>query len=108
MARFSPHFSSCGRKSAARKIEIGEREEHEYLRAVLGDAAIADAAIAELAFDDAEHVFNLRAYFAVAAVSSALPLRKIAARLRLLLHRPLDARVFRRALLLITRVALVA
>ena len=73
MVRFSPHFPSSGRKSTARGIEIGEREEREHLCAVFGDAAIADLAIAELAFDDAKHVFDLRAHFAEAAVASALP-----------------------------------
>jgi hypothetical protein len=47
---FGPHFPSGGHKSAAREIEIGEREEREHLRAVLGDAALADLAVAELAF----------------------------------------------------------
>src|SRR5436190_21210191 len=82
VARFSPHSPSSGRKSAAREIEVGEREEREHLRAVLGDATIADAAIAELAFDDAKHMLDLCAHFAEAAVASALPLREIAARLR--------------------------
>jgi hypothetical protein len=82
MERFRPHCPSSGRKSAAREIEIGEREEREHVRAVLGDAAIADLAIAELVFDDAEHVLDLGASLAEAAVVSALPLREIAARLR--------------------------
>ena len=76
--------------------------------AVFGDAAIADLAIAELAFDDAKHVFDLRAHFAEAAVASGLPLREIAARLRLFLHDPQHAGAFRRALLFIARIALVA
>ena len=96
MARFSPHFPSSGRKSAAREIEIGEREEREHLCTVFGDAAIADLAIAELAFDDAKHVFDLRAHFAEAAVASALPLREIAARLRFFFHGPQNAGAFRR------------
>ena len=71
MARFSRHSPSSGRKSAACEIEIGERKEREHLRAVLGDAAIADAAIAELAFDDAEHMLDFCAHFAEAAVERA-------------------------------------
>jgi len=61
---FGPRSRSCGRKSAADEIEIGEREQREHLGAVLGDASIADLAIAELAFDEAELVLDLRANLA--------------------------------------------
>jgi hypothetical protein len=76
---FGPRSPSCGRNSAAGEIEIGEREEREHLRAVLGDAATAHAAIAELAFDDAEHVLDLRAHLAEAVVPRALSFRETAA-----------------------------
>src|SRR4026209_1101160 len=95
MARFSSHSPSSGSKSDAREIEISEREEREHVRAVLGDAAIAVLAIAELAFDDAKHVFDLRAHFAEAAVASAMPLREIAARFGFFLHGPQHARGLR-------------
>ena len=51
---FRPAFSSSVHKSAAGEIKIGEREEREHLRAILGDAAIADLAVAELAFQHPE------------------------------------------------------
>jgi hypothetical protein len=71
MAGFVPQFPLSRRKSAAREIEIGEREEREHLRAVLGDTAIADLATAELAFDHSKHVLDLRAHFAEATVAGA-------------------------------------
>ena len=67
-----PHFPSSGHKSTAGEIEIGEREECEHLRAVLGDAAIADLAVAELAFQHPEHVLDLGAHLAEAAVPGTL------------------------------------
>ena len=95
-------------KSAAGEIQIGERKQREHLRAILGDAAIAHLAIAELAFDDAEHMFDLRAHFAEAAIARLLSLGKLAPRFRLLLDRPQHASVFGSALLLVAGVALVA
>jgi hypothetical protein len=44
-----PHFPSTGHTSAAGEIEIGAREAREHLRAVLGDATVADLAVTELA-----------------------------------------------------------
>ena len=105
---FRPHFPSSAHKSAAGEIEIGEREEREHLRAVLGDAAIADLAVAELAFQHPEHVLDLGAHLAEAAVPGTLALREVAVRLRLLFHRPQHAGRFRRALLFFARIALVA
>src|SRR4029079_6489667 len=105
---FCRPFLSCGRKPATGEIQVGEREQRGHLRAVLGDAALADLAVAELAFDDTEHVLDLRTHLAETAVLCALPLGQIAAWLRLLFNRPHRAGRVRRALLLVTRVALVA
>jgi D-alanyl-D-alanine dipeptidase len=52
-----PHFPSSGHKSTAGEIEIGKREEREYLRTVLGDAAIANLAVADWHFSNPEHVY---------------------------------------------------
>jgi hypothetical protein len=65
-APFAPHSCSSGRNSPADKIEVSEREERKHLRAVLGNATIADLAIAKLALDDAQHVPDLGAHFAEA------------------------------------------
>src|SRR5262249_42257904 len=100
--------ASRGRKSPAGEIDIGEREQREHLCAVLGDAAIAHLAIAELAFDDAEDVLDLGADFAEPAIARPLPSGELAPRLGLLLDRPQNARGFCRALPLVAGVALVA
>src|SRR5262245_34147439 len=76
------HSPSCGRKSAADEIEIGEREQGEHLRAVLPDTAIADLAIAEPALQHAKDVLDLGAHLAEATVPGTLTLCEIAARLR--------------------------
>src|SRR5215207_4152953 len=103
MERFSRPSPSSGRKSAPDEIEIGQCEEREHLRAVLSDAAIADLAIAELAFEHAEDVLDFRAHLAEAAVAGALTLAELAARLRFLLHGPQHASLFRGLLLCIAR-----
>ena len=96
---FRLHFPSSGHKSTADEIEICEREEREYLRAVLGDAAIADLAVAELAFQHPEYVLDLGAHLAEAAVPGTLALREAAALLSLLFHHPQHGGRVRRALL---------
>jgi hypothetical protein len=58
--------------SGAHDIQVGEREQGEHQSAVLGDAAIENLAIAELAFDDAEDVQDLRTCLAEAAVACTL------------------------------------
>src|SRR5229473_5338307 len=103
-----PHSPSCGRKSAADEVQIGERKQRKHLRAILGDPAIAHLAIAELALHDTEDVLHFGAHFAKAAIARLLSLAELAPRLRLLLDRPQNARGFCRALLLVARVALVA
>src|SRR6185503_18741958 len=102
------HFPSSGRKSAADEIEIGEREEREHLRAVLGDAAIAHLAISELALEHSEDVFDLGTHLAEAAIAGALTLGEVAARLCLLFHAPEHTGLLRRTLLCIAGIALVA
>lgn len=71
MARFRWHAPLSGRKSAADEVQICEREQREHLSAVLGNAAIAHLAIAELALENAEDVLDLRADLAEAAVARA-------------------------------------
>jgi len=53
-------------------------------------------------------VFDLGAHLAETAIASTLTLRQFTARLGLFLHGSEHARVFRRALLLVARVTLVA
>jgi hypothetical protein len=53
-----PAPASCGRKPPAGEIQIGDARQREHLCAVLGDAAIAHLAVAELAFHDAEDVLE--------------------------------------------------
>ena len=55
-------FMSGGRNHPAGEIQVGERQQREHLRAILGEAAIAYLAIAELAFDDPEHVLDFRTH----------------------------------------------
>ena len=50
--------SSSGHRSSASEIKIGEREEREHLRSVFGDAAIADLAVAEPAFQLYKYVLD--------------------------------------------------
>src|SRR3977135_2928197 len=102
-----PHSPSCGRKSAAGEVQIGERKQREHLRAIFGDAAIAHLAIAELALHDTEHVLHFSAHFAEAAIARLLSLAELTPRLCLLLDRPQHAGVFGRALLLVAGVTLV-
>src|SRR5437660_6301263 len=80
---FWPHSPSCGRKSAAGEIQIGERQQRKHLRAIFGDAAIAHLAITELALHDTEHVLHFGAHFAEAAIARLLSLAELAPRLRL-------------------------
>jgi hypothetical protein len=87
-AGLSPHSPSSRRKPVAH------------------NAAIVDAALAELAFQHAEDVLDLCANFAEAAVASTLPPCETAARFRLLFYSPQHADAFRRAPLLVTRRAL--
>ena len=47
-------FSKC----VTSEIDIGEGEKREHPRAFFFDASIADLPISELAFQDAEHVFD--------------------------------------------------
>src|SRR5262245_5331481 len=55
---------SGGRNHPAGEIQVGKRQQREQLRAILGEAAIAYLAIAELAFDDPEHVLDFRTHLA--------------------------------------------
>src|SRR3977135_4392939 len=54
--------SSGGRKCPAGEIQVCERQQREHLSPVLGDAAIAHLAIAELALNDAKHMLDSRAH----------------------------------------------
>ena len=60
----------------AREKQVGEREQCEHLRAVLGDAAITDTVISKLAFEDAEDVLDLGAYTTEISVAAALRARR--------------------------------
>lgn len=71
MPRRFPRRSGAPQVSTA-QVEVGKCEQRKYLRAVLGDAAVAHAAIAELAFHDAEYVLDLGADSAVALVAFLL------------------------------------
>ena len=53
-----PTFSLKRTQVGRGRDTVGERQQREHLSAVLGDAAIADLAIAKLAFDDTEHVLD--------------------------------------------------
>ena len=57
-------LSSRGSKCPASEVEIGERQQREQLRGVLFEAAIAHLAVAKLACQNTEYVFDLRAYIA--------------------------------------------
>ena len=61
-----------GRECLAGKEKVGKRKQREDLSAVLGNAAIANLAIAELAFHHPEHVLDFGADFSEPAVASAL------------------------------------
>ena len=90
-------LSSRGRKCSASEVEIGERQQREQLRGVLSEAAIADLAVAKLAFQNTEYVFDLRAYLAEPAIAGALADRQPASGLGFLFHRPEHACCFGRA-----------
>src|SRR5262249_34664804 len=65
-------FVSGGRNHPAGEIQVGKRQQREHLRAILGEAAIAYLAIAELAFDDPEHVLDFRTHLAEPAIAGTL------------------------------------
>jgi hypothetical protein len=65
-------YFSRGRKCPASEVEIGERQQREHLRSVLCEAAITHLAEAKLAFQNTEHVFDLRAHLAEPAIAGAL------------------------------------
>ena len=65
------HLSGTPQLSS-RQIQVGECERGEDLRAVLCDAAIANLAVAELAFVNAEDVFDLGAACSGAGVAFLL------------------------------------
>src|SRR5262245_63265433 len=67
-------FVSGGRNHPAGEIQVGKRQQREHLRAILGEAAIAYLAIAELAFDDPEHVLDFRTHLAEPAIGPSNPL----------------------------------
>ena len=72
-----PHSPSCGRKSAAGEIQIGERKQREHLRAILGDATIAHLAITELAL-------HVDLYLDQQAIDTTTPMGKLVFQLALL------------------------
>ena len=65
------HRSGATQPSSRQK-QVGQCEQGEDLRAVLFDAAIANLAIAELAFENPEHMLDLGADRAVPPVASLL------------------------------------
>lgn len=73
------------------------------MRAVLGDAASANAAVAELAFENAKYVFDIRARLAIAKIASAPPFRAVAASLHFHLHHLQHTGIFRRELIFVAR-----
>jgi hypothetical protein len=93
-----PLSFSRGRKCPAGEVGIGERQQREQLRGVLCEAAIAHLAVAKLAFQNTEHVLDLRTHLAEAAISGALAGRQRVSGLGLLLHRPEHASCFGGAL----------
>jgi hypothetical protein len=78
--------SSGGSKCPAGEIQVGERQQREHLGPVLGDAAIAHLAIAELALNDTKHMLDFRAHLAEAMIASTLAGRQRAAGFGLLLR----------------------
>src|SRR3954469_15517176 len=100
--------SSGGRKCPAGEIQVCERQQREHLSPVLGDAAIAHLAIAELALNDAKHMLDSCAHLAEPVIAGTLASRQPAAGFGFLLHRPEHPRRLRGALLRIVGVALVA
>jgi hypothetical protein len=60
LLRRFPRRSGAPQVSSA-KVEVGKCEQRKYLRAVLGNATITNAAVTELAFHDAEYMLNLGA-----------------------------------------------
>lgn len=72
------------------EIEVGEGQQREYLRAVLGDAAIADFTITKLAFEHAEDILDLGADSAMAPVALLLRRRQLSAWFALLFDGPVN------------------
>jgi hypothetical protein len=63
---------SGGPQASSRQKQVGQCEEREDLGAVLFNAAIADLAIAKLAFENAEYMLDLGADRAVSSVALEL------------------------------------
>ena len=86
-------FMSGGRNHPASEIQIGKRQQREHLRGILGEAVITYLAIAELAFDDPEHVLDFGAHLAEPTIAGTLPGGQPVSRRGFLLHRlPLPLR----------------
>jgi hypothetical protein len=101
-------LASCRHQLAPCETEVGEHEQREHLLGVLGDVVIADAAVAELAFEHTEHMLDLGADGAMPLVVLLLRGGKLAAGFALVLDRPIDARLARRPLLPVAGIAFVA
>jgi hypothetical protein len=64
--------SSLGRKCPAGEIQVCERQQREHLGPVLGDAAIAHLAIAELALQGTKHMLDICAHLAEPVIAGTL------------------------------------
>src|SRR5262249_10324470 len=109
MARgpFWPLDTSRARNRPAGEVQVSERQQRKHLCGVLDEAAIAHLAVTELALHDTEHMLDLGADFAEAAIAGALVMCQPVSGRGLLLHRPQHACCFCCALLGTAGVALI-
>src|SRR5262249_48656755 len=90
------------------RYRLASASNENKLRAILGEAAVAYLAIAELAFDDPEHVLDFRTHLAEPAIAGTLLGRQPGSGRGPFLPRPQHACRFGRPLLGAAGVALVA
>ena len=91
-----------------REVEVGQRHQAEHLRHIFDQPTITHLAIAELAFDNSEHMLDLGTYDAIFLVTSLLRSLQNPSRLTFIFHRPSGPSRPGRSLALVADIALVA
>ena len=97
-----------GHQGPAQQVQVGQANQQVDLRGVLRQTPVADLAEAELAFDDAENMFNPRPHRGLFAVALFLFGRQVLFRFALVVDTPAHPQVAGTALVFVAGVAGVA
>ena len=104
-------FGILGRhlpERSSREVQVGQGHQAEHLRCIFEQPTIPHLAIAELAFNNSEHVLDLGTYDAIFLITPLLRSRQNPSRLALTFHRPSGPSLPGRPLALVADIALVA